>query len=121
MKVEIKLLGSEALNLREDAKSLLRSLGMTEPKQIEQTQETDTSRGDPIAVAALILSIPGAILATMDLVDRAKASKYAKHLIQKARNSNGTATLHVGSDLSIDLKTATEDQILDTILKCSST
>ena len=40
---------------------------------------------DPIAVAALILSIPGALLATVDLAERLQLKQKAERLIALAR------------------------------------
>ena len=68
-----------------------------------------------MAVAALILSIPSAILAAMDLVERAGIAERIRGLLKKVRESDGTATLHVGSKPPLDLKITTEDEVIDLI------
>ena len=71
MTVEIHLSGAAAPALAGPAEDLLRAAGDVGPKRRNVDYDEATLRGDAMAVAALILSIPGAISATMVLAERA--------------------------------------------------
>ncbi len=113
MTVEIRLSSAAAPVLAEPAEDLLRAAGNTEPEHHNPSHREEASKGDPVAVAALILSIPGAILATMTLVERAKIAERIQRLLKKVREINSTATLHVGTEPPLDLRIATGDQVFD--------
>ena len=71
---------------------------------------------DPISLAALILSVPSAALAVVDLADRIKKRRRAARLLEVARdtqNENGVVVhiLTVGGSVRLD--SVGPDQILD--------
>jgi hypothetical protein len=81
--------------------------------------EVQTDRGkkaDPVAVAALILTIPSAILATLDLAERIQLRKKLRRLIDLVRRQKaekGTVIrLETPTGLQ-DLLTADLDRFLD--------
>src|SRR5262245_6830664 len=70
---------------------------------------------DPVAVSALVLSIPSAALAVLDLADRIHKRRRATELIDHAQQ---LAARHVTVSLmsqnrSVELTTLTPDQLLD--------
>ena len=70
---------------------------------------------DPVSVAALVVSIPSAALAVLDLADRIHKRRRAKELINHARQ---LATQHVTVYLMsqshpVKLATLAPDQLLD--------
>ncbi|MFI5593659.1 hypothetical protein ACIA5G_52145 [Amycolatopsis sp. NPDC051758] len=70
---------------------------------------------DPVAVAALIVSIPSAALAVTDLADRIRKRRRAQDLIDKIRqdlDENTTLTL-ITYDGPRDLSELSSDQLLD--------
>lgn len=121
MTVEIHLSNTAAPVLAEPAEALLRAAANTKPEFRHLSHDEETSKGDPVAVAALILAIPGAILATLDLAERAGVTERVRGLLKKAREVDGTATLHVDAEPPLDLKTATEDEVMDLLARSRRT
>ncbi|MEW2387063.1 hypothetical protein AB0933_01745 [Streptomyces venezuelae] len=83
----------------------------------EPAIDPDSKVVDPVAVTALILSIPSAMLAVADIADRIRKRRRAGDLIERAqqlRAQQATARL-VREDRSVDLATLTPDQLLDLI------
>ncbi|MEU5778809.1 hypothetical protein [Streptomyces venezuelae] len=83
----------------------------------EPAIDPDSKVVDPVAVTALILSIPSAMLAVADIADRIHKRRRAGDLIERAqqlRAQQATARL-VREDRSVDLATLTPDQLLDLI------
>jgi hypothetical protein len=113
MSVEIRLSSAVAPMVAEPAADLLRAAANTEPERRNPGHDDEASKGDPVAIAALILSIPSAILAAMDLVERARVAERVRDLLKKVREVDGTSTLHVGAEPSLDLRTATEDEVMN--------
>ncbi|WP_156503131.1 hypothetical protein PJ900_21060 [Tistrella mobilis] len=76
-----------------------------------------THRGmDPVAVAALIMSIPAAVHATVDLIQRARRRKQATEAIHLAMNLTIQHKVEIYVDTPSGLRKLTEmksDQILD--------
>lgn len=73
---------------------------------------------DPVAVAALVVSIPCGILAVIDLADRIRKRQKAKALTEKASalviNGNVTITVTIhGSGVPTPLHSMTPDQVLE--------
>jgi hypothetical protein len=97
----------------EPAAELLRVAAHAELERRRPSHDEKVSKGDPVASAALILSIPSAILAARDLVERARIAKRVRGLLQKVRKGDGTTALHVGDEPSLDLRTATEDEVMN--------
>jgi hypothetical protein len=51
---------------------------------------------DPVSVAALVLSIPGAVVALMDVVDRIEKRRRSKAVLERLRAvQNGTPSLRL--------------------------
>lgn len=70
---------------------------------------------DPVAIAALIVSIPSAALAVTDLADRVLKRRRAQDLIDKVNESlDGNTTVNlITDDGPRDLSALNPDQLLD--------
>ena len=117
MTIEIHLSGKAETELAGSVEALLDAVAETEPQRRQVTTEQEISRGDWVAVTALVLSVPGAVLTTMDLMERAGVTQKIRELLEKIRRTDGTATLYAGSEPPLDLKAAAEDEVLDLMAK----
>ncbi len=117
MSIEIRLEGN-ALELKEQARGFLKELAGQEPEQVELPDTDVVKRGDPLVMAGVILMIPPAIVATLDLVERAKCSEAVKALLDKVRGQEGTVMLIATESQPLDLTTATPDEVMDLLDKC---
>jgi hypothetical protein len=117
MCVEIHLSSTIAPVAVESAADLLRAAAHAEPERRHPGYDAEVSRGDHVAIAALILSIPSALLAARDLVERSGVAERVRRLLKTVREAEGTATLHVGAEPSLDLQTATEDEVMDVLAR----
>lgn len=110
---------------RESAKATLDELIGEWGYRVRETPLSTTASGnparendksvDPVALAALIVSIPSAALAVTDLADRIRKRRRAQDLIDKIRNDldgNTTLTL-ITDDGPRDLSELNPDQLLD--------
>jgi hypothetical protein len=71
---------------------------------------------DPISVAALVLSIPGAVLAVIDIADRISKRRRAQKLIDEAkrlREQTGVQVFVVQQDIPKSLDSLTADSLLE--------
>jgi hypothetical protein len=79
---------------------------------------------DPISLTALVLSIPSAALAVLDLADRIQKRRRAKDLIDQAQQladqQNVTVSL-VSQNRPVELTTLTADQLLDLLAEETQT
>ena len=117
MSVEIYLSSAVAPIVAESAADVLRAAANAEPERHHPSHDEEVSRGDPVAIAAMILSIPGAIVAVMDIVERAGIAEQVRRLLTRVREVDGTATLQVSGEPSLDLRTATEDEVMDVLAR----
>jgi hypothetical protein len=76
----------------------------------------DSARAiDPVAAASLIVSVPSAALAVLDLTDRIHKRRRAKELIDQARRLAGqhlTVSI-VSATRMVEVRGLTADQVLD--------
>jgi hypothetical protein len=108
-------------NARRDLETLLSSWGHEleeNPLYTPPTSATardDDKTIDPMALTALVLSIPSAALAVLDLADRINKRRRAKELIDHARQlaAQEVAVYLVGQSTPVELNSLTPDQLLD--------
>ena len=81
------------------------------------TSHDDDKAIDSVAVAALVLSIPSAALAVLDLADRIPKRRRAKELIDHAQQlAAQQVTICVMSrSRAVELRTLTPDQLLEAL------
>ena len=78
---------------------------------VQKTQVVEGDKSDPVAVAALIIAIPSAVLASWDLAQRMQLKTKVDHLLawaqDKARqNAAARTTLHLSKEQVIPLHQA---------------
>ena len=110
---------------RQTLETVTRSWGheLTErPADTFEAAITTTARDnnkviDPVAVAALVLSIPSAALAVLDLADRIHKRHRAKQLIDQAQQlATQNVTMHLISlRHPVELAGLTPDELLDVL------
>jgi hypothetical protein len=83
------------------------------PAQAPTTAQRDGKIIDPVSLATLIISIPSAALAALDLADRITKRRRAAELIDHARQ-HVTLSLTIPAR-TIELSTLDPDQLLDLI------
>ncbi|MGI5507178.1 hypothetical protein [Lentzea sp. CA-135723] len=85
------------------------------PLSAEGSAPEDKKAVDPVAVAALIVSIPSAALAVTDLADRILKRRRAQELIDEIkRELDGKTTLElITDDGPRDITELSPDQVLD--------
>lgn len=91
------------------------------PALLESRQapaEAGAAKTDPIALAALILSIPSVILATVDLIDRIKKKEKLDTLLEQTRKlqqEHSTLRIRVitPGGTVLELENTTSAQLLD--------
>ncbi len=77
-------------------------------------------KGDPIAIAALVLAIPGGILATWDLVQRLQLKQKLETLIAWAkdklrRDPKSNISIHLPNGIVLRLDQLSPQQVLDLV------
>ncbi|WP_306333681.1 hypothetical protein [Streptomyces sp. KL118A] len=115
----IEFVGADAETARKSVAALTTAWGYP-PESVptaEPAIDQDSKVVDPVAVTALVMSIPSAMLAVADIADRIRKRRRASDLIERAqqlRAQQASARL-VCEDRSVDLATLTPDQLLDLI------
>ena len=118
MAIELHLSGVVEPALEEASAALLRAVSAGELERRKVAGAGDApKRGDPLALAALVLAVPGAILATLDLAERARVAERVRGLLDKLRGSDTNATLEVDGEPPLELASASEDQVMDLLAK----
>ena len=102
---------------RADLQSLATSWGyeLTEVTSAAPQPNRDERSVDPVALSALILSLPSVAMATLDLADRIRKRRRADELIQHARAlaERRIALRVLARRGAVDLSTLTSDQLLE--------
>lgn len=98
--------------------------GLFEEKPVKSNSPTDSADHraiDPVAVTAVVLSVPGAALALTQLVDRLKKGSQRREmktaivpLLESVRDRQQQTQLLLG-DKVIDLTRASADDVLDAL------
>jgi len=88
------------------------------PGQLDPRHDTDRAV-DPVAVTALVLSIPSAALAVVDLADRIQKRRRAHDLIARAREltAENVRLQLVAEDGATELAELDPDRLLDLITR----
>jgi hypothetical protein len=86
-----------------------------EPPTSGLTRRSDGKVIDPVALATLVVSIPSAALAALDLADRIRKRRRAGELIKHAQHLAGQQVniYLIASQRTVELRTLTPDQLLD--------
>ena len=120
MTIEIRLTGVNAEEARETAIEVLELASSTAPQVRRQEYEEQAAKGDPVAIAALILSIPCAIVASMDLIERAKLVERVRDLRNRLEETAAKAYLIYRGKPPLDLANSTIDQVIDWLSRYSN-
>jgi hypothetical protein len=77
----------------------------------------DDKAVDAVSVAALVLSIPSATLAVLDLADRIRKRRRARELIHHAQQlaARQVTVCVISQSRTVELRTLTPDQLLDLV------
>jgi hypothetical protein len=93
-------------------------LGALEQPAAPATPDGNTRDDVMLAVTAIIVSLPGTVLATLQLLQMAQLKRRLDNALQDLRDVlrcyRGDAALRVG-DKSFDLRTVSAEQVLDAI------
>ncbi|WP_030395559.1 hypothetical protein [Kitasatospora purpeofusca] len=115
----IEIVGPEAEAARKSISAITADWGHPADTTASSATVTgsNTKGVDPVAVTALLLSVPSAVLAVADIADRIRKRRRAGELIERAGQlSTGQTTVRlVHADRSVDFATLTPDQLLDLI------
>lgn len=122
MDLEIVMSGDRVAEASDEAEALYSEIA-GRPPEITDAQDTDARRIDPataIGIASLMMSLPGAVLATLHIRDRLDRRRLATHvqaLKAKLEASDAEASLKLGADVDIDLRRTDTDKVVDRILE----
>jgi len=89
--------------------------------QITESPLAKTSgntKADPVAIAALVIAIPSAVLAVVDLVQRSKKKTKADHVIdfaqrQHRQNPQTAITITIPDGVSVNLHQTDSNTLID--------
>lgn len=122
MSITITIAGPNAPALAAEVEEFLADALGTDAERLPPSQDQAIQRGDPLAVAALVLAVPGAITATLDLAARAQLAKRIDQLLDRLRGRAAPADsvrLTGGTEPDLDLIIAKRDAVLDRLEQAS--
>jgi len=120
MTIEISIAGPNTQVLAAEVEAFLAEAFQQTPERRTPPEDRMPRRGDPLAVAALILAVPGAITATLDLAQRARLAERIDRLRERLRakaTPEDTVSLLTWGETELDLIAADRDSVLDRIEK----
>lgn len=124
MTTTIHIAGPNAEALAAELESFfVEALGAV-PERRLPPEDREAKRGDPVAIAALVLAVPGAIVATLDLAARARLGERIDQLLTRLRGTaapDDRVSLVSGTTPPLDLTTAGRDAVLDRLERPSDT
>jgi hypothetical protein len=118
MRIEAKISAESGAAIEAELTAFLREQFGTEPTRTEVAPaQSARDAGLTIAVISLLVSLPGATLETMQLAQKLKLRQRVEALIHKIHTLSPTnrdaIPLQAEGQKTLDLKTATPDQVLD--------
>ncbi|MBP2233291.1 hypothetical protein J2847_006628 [Azospirillum agricola] len=116
MSITITIAGPNAPALAAEVEAFLADVLATRAERLPPPEDQTVQRGDPLAVAALVLSIPSAVAATLDLAARARLAERIDRLLDRVRGTaapTDSLRLTSGAAPELDLITAKRDAVLD--------
>jgi hypothetical protein len=122
MTIEITLRGTDLGAAADDSAALLREIGRHEPDRRTPEPEAEPRR-DPatgLAIASLILSLPGAVLATLQIkehLDRSRLRDRVDGLKTRLAAADAEATLETPGAGAVDLRRTSTDALVDLLLR----
>lgn len=121
MSLTLTLTGSGAPDARAGAADLLTALAGAPPQEVtpETSPEARRDLATGLAIAAVVLTIPGAVLATLDIADRLRKRRELApkvEAVKRVLEVTGTeGTIRIDETL-ISLRGESTDAILDRLL-----
>jgi len=116
MSITVTISGPNAPALATAVEAFLADSLATRAERLPPPEDQPIQRSDPLAVAALVLAVPGAIAATLDLAARARLAERIDRLLERVRGTAAPADsvrLTSGAAPELDLITAKRDEVLD--------
>ncbi|MCP3970045.1 MAG: hypothetical protein GY717_06970, partial [Rhodobacteraceae bacterium] len=105
-----------------EARALMAALAPVKPETLRSEPPASQTR-DPatlIALASLVLSVPGAVLATLEVkerLDRRDIKPRLDALKERLSVADGSARLHFPSGASMDLARTSTDAAIDMVIR----
>lgn len=120
MTITVRIGGPNAESLAEEVEVFLSAaFDETTTRQVEAA-DADQRRDDPVAMAALLLSIPGALLAALELAERAKLAERVSRLrrrLAESLSAEDRVELRVDDEPAVDLARDGTDTVMDLLAK----
>jgi hypothetical protein len=113
--IRIRVAGPDAEAMATEAEAFLAETFAVTPARAAAAPAPDAKRGDPVAIAALVLSVPSAVLATLDLAKRLELADRLDRFLSRLRAHTGIAQLQIDTHPPLDLGAAPRDQIIDAL------
>ena len=120
--------GAQAKDAANDFVKIIEQEFGVKPKPVTPNTSVDqTTKGvEPLALTAVILTIPPALLAAIDLVDRIKKKKQLDTVLQKTQKIQKTKTelkIHIltPKGTKIEIHSVTSAELLDAASEVSET
>ena len=122
MSIEITLQGTDPEAAAGEAAALLREVGRREPErrapEADAGEQRDLATG--LAIASLILSLPGTVLATLQIkeqLDRGRLRDRVLALKTRLEATDAEASLQSPAAGRVDLRRTSTDAVVDLLLR----